>query len=55
MVRHFRRDDDISPAEQQQIIDRAIAMKTDPYGLTPLAGPKSVALLFDKPSTRTRV
>ena len=30
-------------------------MKADPYGLTPLAGPKSVALLFDKPSTRTRV
>ena len=55
MVRHFRRDDDISPAEQQQIIDRAIAMKADPYGLTPLAGPKSVALLFDKPATRTRV
>jgi ornithine carbamoyltransferase len=55
MVRHFRRDDDISPAEQQQIIERAIAMKADPYGLTPLAGPKSVALLFDKPSTRTRV
>jgi ornithine carbamoyltransferase len=55
VVRHFRRDDDISPAEQSQIIDRAIAMKADPYGLTPLAGPKSVALLFDKPSTRTRV
>lgn len=55
MVRHFRRDDDISPAEQKQIIDRAIAMKADPYGVTPLAGPKSVALLFDKPSTRTRV
>jgi ornithine carbamoyltransferase len=55
VVRHFRRDDDISPAEQQQIIDRAIAMKADPHGLTPLAGPKSVALLFDKPSTRTRV
>lgn len=55
MVRHFRRDDDISPAEQQQIIDLAIAMKADPYGFTPLAGPKSVALLFDKPSTRTRV
>jgi ornithine carbamoyltransferase len=55
MVRHFRRDDDISPAEQQQIIERAIAMKADPFGLTPLAGPKSVALLFDKPSTRTRV
>jgi ornithine carbamoyltransferase len=55
MVRHFRRDDDITPAEQQQIIDVAIAMKADRFGKTPLAGPKSIALLFDKPSTRTRV
>jgi ornithine carbamoyltransferase len=55
MVRHFRRDDDITPAEQQQIIDVAIAMKADPYSHKPLAGPKSVALVFDKPSTRTRV
>ena len=55
MVRHFRRDDDITPAEQAQIIDVAIAMKADPYAHKPLAGPKSVALIFDKPSTRTRV
>jgi len=55
VVRHFRRDDDITPAEQQQIIDLAIAMKADPYAHMPLAGPKSVALVFDKPSTRTRV
>lgn len=55
MARHFRRDDDITPAEQSQIIDLAIAMKADPYAHKPLAGPKSVALIFDKPSTRTRV
>jgi ornithine carbamoyltransferase len=55
VVRHFRRDDDITPAEQELIIDRAIAMKADPYAHKPLAGPKSVALVFDKPSTRTRV
>jgi ornithine carbamoyltransferase len=55
VVRHFRRDDDITPAEQSQIIDLAIAMKADPYAHKPLAGPKSVALIFDKPSTRTRV
>lgn len=30
-------------------------MKADPYAHKPLAGPKSVALVFDKPSTRTRV
>jgi ornithine carbamoyltransferase len=55
VVRHFRRDDDITPAEQELIIDLAIAMKADPYAHKPLAGPKSVALVFDKPSTRTRV
>ena len=55
MVRHFRRDDDITPTEQELIIDLAIAMKADPYPHKPLAGPKSVALVFDKPSTRTRV
>ena len=55
MVRHFRRDDDITPAEQAQIIDLAIAMKIEPYAHKPLKGPQSVALVFDKPSTRTRV
>jgi ornithine carbamoyltransferase len=55
VVRHFRRDDDVTPAEQQHIIDLAIAMKAAPYAHKPLAGPKSVALVFDKPSTRTRV
>ena len=55
MVRHFRRDDDITPAEQAQIIDLAIAMKVEPYAHKPLTGPQSVALVFDKQSTRTRV
>src|SRR4051794_27167360 len=30
-------------------------MKADRHGSQPLAGPKAVAVLFDKPSTRTRV
>ncbi len=30
-------------------------MKADPFGHRPLAGPKAVAVLFDKSSTRTRV
>src|SRR4051812_49832778 len=30
-------------------------MKADRLGLQPLAGPRAVAVLFDKPSTRTRV
>ena len=55
MVRHFLRDDDITPAEQRQIIARAIELKADRYKARPLAGPQTVALIFDKTSTRTRV
>jgi ornithine carbamoyltransferase len=55
MPRHFLRDDDLSPAEQAQVLELARAMKADRLGFRPLAGPKTVALLFDKPSLRTRV
>ena len=55
MTRHFLRDDDLSPAEQAQVLELAKAMKADRLARRPLAGPKTVALLFDKPSLRTRV
>ncbi|HEY6495996.1 MAG TPA: ornithine carbamoyltransferase [Trebonia sp.] len=55
MARHFLRDDDLSPAEQAEVLALATAMKADRQGFRPLAGPKAVALLFDKPSLRTRV
>jgi ornithine carbamoyltransferase len=55
MVRHFLRDDDLTPAEQAEVLDLADALKADPFGRQILAGPKAVAVLFDKPSTRTRV
>jgi ornithine carbamoyltransferase len=55
MPRHFLRDDDLTPAEQAEILDLADEMKADRYARQPLAGPKSVAVIFDKPSTRTRV
>jgi ornithine carbamoyltransferase len=55
MARHFLRDDDLTPAEQAEVLDRAKAMKADRQAFRPLAGPKAVALLFDKPSLRTRV
>ena len=55
MTRHFLRDDDLSPKEQSEILDLALKLKRDPYSLKPLAGPKTVALIFDKTSTRTRV
>lgn len=55
MVRHFLRDDDLSPAEQAEVLDLAVAMKADRHGRQVLAGPRTVALLLDKPSLRTRV
>jgi ornithine carbamoyltransferase len=55
MVRHFLRDDDLGPAELVEVLDLADRMKADRFAYTPLAGPRAVAVLFDKPSTRTRV
>jgi len=55
MTRHFLRDDDLSPHEQRDVLDLALAYCADRYIRTPLVGPRAVALLFDKPSTRTRV
>ena len=53
--RHFLRDDDLSPDAQRRVLALAAAMKRDPLGHRPLDGPRSVAVVFDKPSTRTRV
>ena len=55
MPRHFLRDDDLTPAEQREILDLADEFKADPLGHTPLAGPRSVAVIFEKSSTRTRL
>lgn len=55
MTRHFLRDDDLTPAEQAEVLDLAAELKRDRYGRQPLAGPQTVAVIFDKSSTRTRV
>jgi len=55
MTRHFLRDDDLSPDELGQVLDLADALKKDRFAARPLAGPQTVAVLFDKSSTRTRV
>jgi ornithine carbamoyltransferase len=55
MPRHFLSDDDLTPAEQLAVLDLAGAMKQDRYARRPLDGPRAVAVIFDKPSTRTRV
>jgi ornithine carbamoyltransferase len=55
MTRHFLRDDDLTQAEQNEILDLAVGLKADRFGTRPLAGPQTVAVIFDKSSTRTRV
>ncbi|MFT2817668.1 ornithine carbamoyltransferase [Leifsonia sp. A12D58] len=55
MTRHFLRDDDLSPAEQAEILDLALELKRDRFQAKPLAGPQTVAVIFDKSSTRTRL
>ena len=54
MLRHFLRDDDLTPAEQAEVLDLAMTLKADPLGHKPLAG-KAVAAIFEKNSTRTRL
>jgi ornithine carbamoyltransferase len=55
VTRHFLRDDDLSPAELVEVLDLAAAMKADRHGYQALAGPRSVALIFDKPTLRTQL
>ena len=54
-LRHFLADDDLSPAEQTEVLDLAAKLKTSPYDARPYAGPQSVAMIFDKPTLRTQV
>jgi len=54
-TRHFLRDDDLNPAEQAEVLALAAAMKSGRLARRPLEGPRAVAVLFDKPSLRTRV
>jgi ornithine carbamoyltransferase len=62
VIRHFTRDDDLTPAEQAEVLALAAELKRTRHTAeapTPLAAPggvpRTVAVLFDKPSTRTRV
>lgn len=53
-VRHFLADDDLTPTEQAEVLQLATELKQAPLSHRPLEGPLSVAVLFDKTSTRTR-
>ena len=52
--RHLLRDDDLSPAEQAEVLALAAELKHAPMSRRPLEGPRGVAVIFDKNSTRTR-
>jgi len=55
VTRHLLADDDLTPAEQTYVLDLAAELKRHRFdGPRPLAG-KAVAVVFEKPSTRTRL
>ncbi len=54
MSRHFLRDDDLSPAEQHEVLSLAASLKQAPYDSQSLAGPRTVATIYDKPTLRTQ-
>ena len=57
-TRHFLRDDDLTPDEQREVLDLALALKAGeqrrPFEALP-GGRRAVALVFDKPTLRTQV
>ncbi|MBG0739370.1 ornithine carbamoyltransferase [Paeniglutamicibacter antarcticus] len=59
MTRHFLLDTDLSPAEQAEVLALASELKKEPYSRSTFAGSgagrQTVAVIFDKTSTRTRV
>jgi ornithine carbamoyltransferase len=55
MMRHFLRDDDLTPAEQTEVLELAVRLKGDRFARRPLAGPRAVAVLLDKPTLRTQL
>jgi len=54
-LRHFLADDDLSPDEQIEVLELAARLKDHPYEARPYEGPRSVAMIFDKPTLRTQV
>ncbi|MBC9945051.1 ornithine carbamoyltransferase [Leucobacter sp. cx-328] len=55
MIRHMLRDDDLTHAEQLEVLDLAARLKRDRFAERPLENGKTVAVIFDKTSTRTRI
>jgi ornithine carbamoyltransferase len=54
VLRHFLTGEELTGEELDRLLDRAIELKRDRLASRALEG-RSVALIFDKPSTRTRL
>lgn len=54
-VRHFLRDDDISPWEQKLVLGAAYMLSAKPTAVNRALAGQSIGLFFEKPSLRTRV
>jgi ornithine carbamoyltransferase len=54
VIRHFLSGEELTSEDLRSILDRALELKADRLASQALAG-RSVALLFERPSTRTRV
>lgn len=52
---HFLRDDDLTPAQQADVLRLADELSRDRFARRPLAGPRAVAVIFDKPTLRTQL
>ncbi len=55
MTRHFLRDDDLTPAEQAEVLALASDLKSGSSEVNAFGSRKAVALVFDKPTLRTQV
>ncbi|WP_231998743.1 ornithine carbamoyltransferase [Nocardioides baekrokdamisoli] len=53
-MRHFLRDDELTPAEQAEVLALAAEIKANPFEHRPLHGPRTVATIYDKPTLRTQ-
>lgn len=53
-MRHFLADDDLTPAEQAEVLALAQQLKAEPFRERPLAGPLTVATIYDKMTLRTQ-
>ncbi|MDI1462254.1 ornithine carbamoyltransferase [Catellatospora sp. KI3] len=54
-MKHFLKDDDLSSAEQEQVLDLAEVYAADRLGSRTALDGRAIAVLFEKPSLRTRV